>query len=71
METYNEKAEKAEKAEQALKPLLTDQFLETLRIAVKTCGWNVDHIESAQFVDWCFEVAVKEKPDTKPYNYDI
>lgn len=60
----------AEKAENNLKPLLTDEFLETLRIAVKTCGWSVDHIESSEFVNWCFSLVGKENPDTEPFNYD-
>jgi hypothetical protein len=55
--------------EAELKPLLTDEFLETLRLAVKTCGWTVDHTESAHFVEWCFELAGKEKPNTDPYSY--
>jgi len=66
MSTYDENARQAE---EKLKPLLTDEFLETLRLAVKTCGWSVDHIESAQFVEWCFDLAEKPKPDAKPFDY--
>jgi hypothetical protein len=55
------------KAEDELLPLLTDDFLETLRLAVKTCGWSVDHIESARFVGWCYDLAEKEAPETEPF----
>ena len=50
-------------SEEKLKPLLTDEFLSTLALAVKTCGWTVDHIESAAFVEWCFDIAGKERPN--------
>ena len=50
-----------------LRPLLTDEFLETLRLSVKTCGWNVDHIESSEFVSWCFGVAGKACPELNPF----
>lgn len=53
--------------EDNLKPLLTPEFLDTLTKAVKTCGWTVDHTESTQFVEWCFQVAGKEAPDLEPY----
>lgn len=53
--------------EAKLKPLLTSEFLEILVEAVKTCGHSVDHIESAQFVKWCFRVAGKDTPDLTPY----
>jgi hypothetical protein len=56
--------------EESLKPFLTDEFLETLRLAVKTCGWNVDHVESSAFVRWCFDEAGKPTPaheDLKPF----
>ena len=56
-----------EQLEYALKPLLTDTFLITLAEAVKICGWNVDHIESAQFVKWCYQVVDKEVPNLEPY----
>ena len=55
------------KAEIKLEPLLTNEFLKTLQLAVKTCGWSVNHIESVAFVQWCFKLAEKEIPDTKPY----
>lgn len=56
-----------QKFEAILKPLLTPEFLYTLMAAVKTCGWTVDHIESAQFVRWCFRVAGEDAPDLTPY----
>jgi hypothetical protein len=65
--TYDEKAEEAERA---LKPLLTDEFLSTLALAVRTCGYTVDHVESSSFVMWCFNIAEKERPNLDPFDYD-
>ena len=62
--------EMATPREKKLKPLLTDEFLSVLIEAVKICGWSVDHIESSQFVGWCFDVAGKEYPtdeELEPY----
>lgn len=59
----------SEEAEEKLKPLLTDEFLSTLAIAVKTCGHTVDHIESASFVAWCFEIAEKNYPNLDAFEY--
>jgi len=42
-----------------LKPELTDEFLATLVKAARTCGWDVDHSETYQFVRWCFNTAGK------------
>jgi len=67
MATYDEN-EKI--AEEKLKPLLTDEFLSTLTLAVKTCGHSVDHIESARFAEWCFELAEKDKPDLSAFDYE-
>lgn len=60
-----------EKKTQQLKPLLTDNFLKTLVEAAKVCGWNIDHCVTADFVDWCFEVAEKPAPDLEPYDYSV
>ncbi len=60
----------SQKAENKLRPLLTEGFLETLRLAVKTCGWSVDHVESSQFVGWCYDLAERETPETEPFDYD-
>jgi len=65
--TYDEKSNKAE---ETLKPRLTDTFLETLALSVRTCGWSVDHVESAEFVEWCFRLAEKDIPDLEPFDYD-
>lgn len=62
--------EKIETAEESLKPLLTDEFLSTLALAVRACGWTVDHWESMAFVQWCFDVADKETPDLSAFKYD-
>jgi hypothetical protein len=40
-----------------LKQLLTPEFLETLKVAVEYCGWDVDFCESMAFCDWCYEFA--------------
>ena len=45
-----------------LKPELTDEFLATLVKAARTCGWDVDHSETYQFVRWCFNTAGKAHP---------
>lgn len=66
MKTY---AENARAAEEKLRPLLTDDFLEALVVAVRTCGWSVDHVESAMFVRWCFDVAEKEAPNLSAFDY--
>lgn len=57
-------------AEDVLRPCLTEYFLNTLVLAVKTCGWWVDHVESSAFVRWCFDVADKEAPDLSAFEYD-
>lgn len=50
-------------AEQALKPKLTDEFLETLTQAVRTCGWSLDMVETGRLAEWCYELAGKSAPD--------
>ena len=65
-----EKEERTPK-EKELKPYLTDEFLSTLKEAVKVCGWLVDHIESSEFVGWCCDLAGKGYPKDKelePYD---
>ena len=57
-------------SEEKLKPLLTDEFLSTLALAVKTCGWTVDHVESASFVEWCFDIKGKERPNLDVFEYE-
>lgn len=57
-------------SEKTLKPMLKDEFLKTLKEAVKICGWSVDHIESSRFVGWCFQVAGHDYPsdeELEPY----
>lgn len=50
-----------------LKPLLTEEFLNTLTEASKIYGWSGDYIEVCQFVEDLYEVAGKDKPDLEPY----
>ena len=66
MTTYDENEKTAE---EKLRPLLTDEFLSTLALAVKTCGHSVDHTECARFAEWCFELAEKDKPDLSAFDY--
>ena len=49
--------------EDELKPVLTDEFLSVLVKASKTCGWSVDHSETVDFVEWCFDIAGKKRPE--------
>ena len=58
------------KAELELLPKLTDEFLETLRLAAKTAGWDLDHTATTSFVYWCFEAAGKPRPETDPLDDD-
>ena len=66
MTTYDENLNSAEAR---LKPLLTDEFLATLALAVRACGWSVDHVESTSFVEWCFDVAEKDRPDLSAFKH--
>lgn len=50
-----------------LRPLLTEEFLNTLSEASKIYGWSGDYIEVCQFVEDLYEVAGKDKPDLEPY----
>ena len=52
-------------------PRLTPQFLETLKEAVQCCGWEVDFIESADFVVWCHKKAGEklEVTELEAYEY--
>lgn len=57
-------------AESALTEHLTPEFLATLAIAVRTCGWSVDAVESISFAEWCFDLAKITRPNLKPFDYD-
>lgn len=47
-------------AENRLRPLLTDEFLDTLKLAARTApSWLVDPFEVTGFVKWCHELAGK------------
>lgn len=50
--------------EAQLRPLLTDEFLETLVFAVRVIGWGVDMVETRSFADELFQLAGKEPPAT-------
>ena len=43
--------------ENSLRHVLTPQFLQTLVKAMRTAGWDQDHVEVAQFVEWCYDIA--------------
>ena len=63
---------RSDECEALLKPLLTPEFLRVLRLAVKVCGWEVDHIESRQFVEWCHSIAAPDAPlpELGAFDYD-
>lgn len=44
------------------------EFLDILAQSVRTCGWSVDHIESARFVDWCYDLAEIDRVDLSPFS---
>lgn len=52
-----------EVTEKELKELLTPEFLSTLHIAVISCGWDVDMVETMNFCNWCYNVAGQPEPD--------
>jgi hypothetical protein len=71
--TSEEYDKQYDELESRLKPLLTEEFLDTLIEAVRTCGWSIDHIESSKLVYWCLDVAGDVRADgadgsiTEPY----
>lgn len=58
-EAYDKQCKEYEKQ---LVPHLTDEFLSSLVLAAKTCGWDVDHSVTVDFVNWCHDVAGKPLP---------
>ena len=55
-----------------LRPMLTDEFLSTLVLAARTVGWDVDHTETFQFVQECWDIAGRLRslmPDLEPFEY--
>lgn len=56
-------------AEEKIIPLLTEDFLRTLTEVARTCGWNVDHVVTIDFVNWCHDRAEKPRPDVTAYKY--
>ena len=65
-EAEYEKAQDA--AEEALRPHLTDEFLETLVLAVRTVGWSEgDFTEFLTLVEAIYRIADKKPPpDVEP-----
>jgi hypothetical protein len=60
-------------AQDNLKPHLSDEFLETLVLAARTCGHYVDYTELYDFVEWSFRTAGKVPPTAKEleaFDYD-
>ena len=53
-----------------LRPRLTDEFLETLVMAVSYVGWSVDMVETKNFVRECFHLVDKEAPKIEEALYD-
>ncbi|HEY5865364.1 MAG TPA: hypothetical protein VI542_07400 [Candidatus Tectomicrobia bacterium] len=70
MEKYDKHEEEIRVLEAKLKPQLTQEWLDTLVEAARTCGWTVDHGETMHFVRWCCDVAGAEPPASlEPYQY--
>ena len=61
-ELDRQRAEVTEAREAALKPLLKEDFLNTLVQASRTYGRTGDFIEIAYFINWCFGIADKALP---------
>jgi hypothetical protein len=59
-----------EEREAALIPLLTPEFLATLREAVRVIGWSVDAVESAAFAEALHQRAGAQAGDLSPYEDD-
>src|SRR5215831_2522864 len=47
-----------------LKKRLTKRVLEVFVEAARTYGWNGDYIEVVYFINWCFDVARKDRPSS-------
>ena len=65
---------RCQQKENELKPKLTDEFLEKLAEAGKVCGWSGDYHEISEFVEWCFDLAEKDRPtnmESYDYDYDL
>jgi hypothetical protein len=62
---------RAEELEEKLRPQLTDEFLDTLVQAARTCGWSSDHTETMSFVYWCYDIVGKSRtrefPNLDPF----
>lgn len=56
-------------AEAILKPLLTDEVLSVMVLAVRTIGNGVDSCESRSFVNECFGIAEKDTPPMPLFDY--
>ena len=52
-----EYAKKKAILENNLRSELTPLFLQTLVMAVRSAGWDVDYVETYQFAKWCHDVA--------------
>ena len=70
----DECAKRRQQKENELKPKLTNEFLENLAEAGKVCGWSGDYHEISEFVEWCFDLAEKDRPtnmESYDYDYDL
>lgn len=54
--------------EEELAPLLTDEFLALLAIAVKVYGFGGDFVETSRLAYWAYAIADKVCPDLTPYD---
>ena len=55
--------ERQRKLEEEITPMLTDQFMATLRTAAGIC--MIDEVEMQHFVDWCDELRGKPKQEVE------
>jgi hypothetical protein len=47
-----------------------DIFLTALTEAAKLYGWTGDYTEIVNFVNWCFDLVKKPRPNLDPYEFD-
>lgn len=66
-ETELEYERESARLESELRSSLTSEFLNTLVRAAQTYGYSGDWVETASFVDWCFDIAGVNHRTLKPF----
>jgi len=69
MKTQSEKDIEEKKKVDEIKPKITDDFLSTLSELARIYGWTGDYGEIVNFVEDCFILAEKEKPNLEFYEF--